>query len=336
MIVKTKSYPRAAVIGNPSDGYFGKTIAFIFDNFSADVELFETPELEIVSYIRDHSVYQGIKHLVNSIEHYGYYGGVRLIKATIKKFYDYCSENKLPLDNRNFTIRYSSDIPQCVGLAGSSAIITACIRALMQFFGVDIPNPLLANIVLSVEVEELKIQAGLQDRVAQVYCQPVYMDFDKKHMEAAGYGMYSELSSTLFPSMYIAYRTDLSQVSEVVHNNLKQRYNNQDNDVLQAIQEWSDLTVQFKNSIENKNTGNIGELMNRNFDLRRAITNVSEGNIAMVEAARDVGVSAKFTGSGGAIIGTYKGEEMYEKLCQKLKTMNVEVLKPNIVSQNDA
>ncbi len=335
MIVKTKSYPRAAVIGNPSDGYYGKTIAFVFDNFSADVELFETPELEIVSYIRDHSVYQGIKHLVNSIEHYGYYGGVRLIKAAIKKFYDYCSANKLPLDNRNFTIRYSSDIPQCVGLAGSSAIITACIRALMQFFGVDIPKPLLANIVLSVEVEELKIQAGLQDRVAQVYCQPVYMDFNKTHMDSVGYGIYTELSGALFPNMYIAYRTDLSQVSEVVHNDLKQRYNNKDQQVLQAIQEWSDLTVQFKNSIENKKPESIGKLMNRNFDIRRAITNVSDGNIAMVETARSTGASAKFTGSGGAVIGTYKDERMYEELSQKLKTMNVEVIKPNMVTKSE-
>ena len=30
MIIEAYSYPRAAVIGNPSDGYFGKTIAFVF------------------------------------------------------------------------------------------------------------------------------------------------------------------------------------------------------------------------------------------------------------------------------------------------------------------
>ena len=30
MITKAHAYPRAALIGNPSDGYFGKTIAFTF------------------------------------------------------------------------------------------------------------------------------------------------------------------------------------------------------------------------------------------------------------------------------------------------------------------
>ena len=47
MIIETYSYPRAAVIGNPSDGYFGKTLAFVFSNFIANVQLYQTPELEI-------------------------------------------------------------------------------------------------------------------------------------------------------------------------------------------------------------------------------------------------------------------------------------------------
>ncbi len=54
---------------------------------------------------------------------------------------------------RNFTLRYNTDIPSQVGLAGSSAIITACMRALMAFYEVNIPKPILANLILSVEVE---------------------------------------------------------------------------------------------------------------------------------------------------------------------------------------
>lgn len=46
MIIETRSCPRAALIGNPSDGYFGKTIAFVFDNFLDKVQLYHSPELE--------------------------------------------------------------------------------------------------------------------------------------------------------------------------------------------------------------------------------------------------------------------------------------------------
>jgi glucuronokinase len=37
MITKAHAYPRAALIGNLSDGYFGKTIAFTFPNYRAEL-----------------------------------------------------------------------------------------------------------------------------------------------------------------------------------------------------------------------------------------------------------------------------------------------------------
>ena len=48
MIIRKVSYPRAALIGNPSDGYYGKTIAFLFSNFKAEILVYESPELEII------------------------------------------------------------------------------------------------------------------------------------------------------------------------------------------------------------------------------------------------------------------------------------------------
>ena len=90
---------------------------------------------------------------------------------------------------KNFTILYDSNVPLRVGLAGSSAIITSVMKALMQFYEVEIDKPVLANLILSVEVDELGINAGLQDRVIQVYEDIVYMDFNRQHMEEYGYGL---------------------------------------------------------------------------------------------------------------------------------------------------
>jgi glucuronokinase len=74
------------------------------------------------------------------------------------------------------------------------------------------------------------------------------------------------------------------------------------------------------------------ELINANFDLRRSLIAITKGNIEMVEAARSIGASAKFTGSGGAIIGTYENEEMFQKLVKTLAKKEIEVIKPNIVN----
>jgi glucuronokinase len=332
VIIQTKSYPRAALIGNPSDGYYGKTIAFVFSNFSADITLFQTPELVIEPEELDLTKFNSIEELVNDVSLHGYYGGMRLLKATIKVFYDYCKECNIKLDQRNFTIRYKSTIPHRLGLAGSSAIITAGMKALMSFYGVAIPKPLLANLTLNVETEELKIGAGLQDRVAQAYETPVFMDFDKKYMDKKGFGNYIPIHASLFPSMYIAYRSDQSSGSEVVHNDLRARYNYKEPEVLNAMIEWASLAEKVRECLENGKKNDIHGLLNRNFDLRKSIIPISKENIEMVEAARSVGASAKFTGSGGAIIGTYTDDNMLAGLIKVLGKKGIEVIKPVIVN----
>lgn len=335
MIIRTVSYPRAGLVGNPSDGYFGKTIAFTFANFAAEITLYQTPELEILPSERDHSRFCSISRLVDDVNLYGYYGGVRLLKAAIKRFHDYCIQNRIVLDDRNFTIRYHSDIPHRVGLAGSSAIIAACMRALCAFYQVTIPKPALASLILAVEKEELLIPAGLQDRVAQVYEGLVYMDFAKDLMEAQGYGNYEELNPSLLPRLYVAYLDDLSEGTEVFHNNIRDRFERGDPEVLEAMRFWADLAQKVRQLLVDGRADDIGALLDSNFDRRRAIYRISEGNIRMVETARSVGASAKFSGSGGAIVGTYHNEAMYEKLEQALEPLGVRVVKPKIVKHGE-
>ncbi len=330
MIIRTKSYPRAGLIGNPSDGYFGKTIAFTFKNFSADVVLYETPELEILPNTRDHSRFNSLEALVEDVHHFGYYGGIRLLKAAVKRFHGYCQRNNIKLHDRNFTIRYDSNIPHLVGLAGSSAIITACMRALMAFYGVSIARPQLANLILSVETKELQISAGLQDRVAQAYQGLVYMDFDETTMSEQGYGDYVELDPSILPPLYIAYRTELAEVSGVFHSGLRHRYIDRDPEVLDAIQAWIGMTDEVRCALESGDVSRMGDVLDRNFDMREALGGVNDGNRELVRLARSCGVSAKLTGSGGAIIGTYSDESELAALVDACEPRGIEVIKPEL------
>jgi glucuronokinase len=334
MIIETTSYPRAALIGNPSDGYFGKTIAFVFNNFQAKVHLYETPQLEIKPEKLDLPVYESIEDLVEGIKLNGYYGGVRLLKATIKTFYRYCMNNNITLSKKNFTICYNSNIPLRLGLAGSSAIITAGMKALMKFYHIDIEPPVLANLVLSTETDQLGISAGLQDRVAQAYEHPVFMNFDKEIMQKQGFGLYTPLDFNKLPPIYIAYRKDQSQGSEVIHNNLKARFEIGEKVVHDAMREWAGLAEQFLLAMNNNDNVEIHSLINRNYDLRESLIPISDENKMMVRLARSVGASAKFTGSGGAIIGTYSTENQYREMEKLLSDNQIDIIKPGIVTQN--
>ena len=331
MIISTKSYPRAALLGNPSDGYFGKTIAFLFKNFSANVVLYETPEIEILPADYDSNIFDSISELSEDVELYGYYGGIRLLKAAVKRFYDYCMTENIKIHENNFTLRYSSNIPYRLGLAGSSAIITACFRALMEFYKVEIPPQFMANLVLSVETEELGIGAGLQDRVAQAYEVPVFMDFDREIMESRNYGIYEPVERKHLHNLYIAYQNDLSEGSEVVHNDFRERYNFGVKEVVEAVDSWAEITIQGRKALETGDREKLNQLINQNFDLRRSVMNISSKNIEMVELARSAGASAKFTGSGGAIIGTFEDNRMYENLKEALGKKNIVIIKPEIL-----
>ena len=125
VIIRKRGYSRAALAGNPSDGYHGRTVAMTVHDLWAEIVLYEWDTVDIVLADDDRAGFNSIHDLARDVALHGYYGGIRLIKATIKRFHDYCSEQKLPLHDRNFSIRYQTTIPRQVGLAGSSATSSA-------------------------------------------------------------------------------------------------------------------------------------------------------------------------------------------------------------------
>ncbi|MFA5026717.1 MAG: GHMP kinase, partial [Candidatus Methylomirabilota bacterium] len=237
MLIQTRAYARAGLIGNPSDGYFGKTISFIVRNYSARVTCYESPRLTILPQRCDRLEFAGVPEFLQDVRQHGYYGGVRLIKATVKRFHDHCARAGIRLD-RTFTLEYETDIPIRVGLAGSSAIITATLRALMRFFEVEIPRAVLPGLILSVELDELKIGAGLQDRVIQVYEGAVFMDFDRGRMERDGHGLYESLPVSALPPLFVAFHDTLAEGTEVTHNDLRSRFTRGEEAVLDGIRRW--------------------------------------------------------------------------------------------------
>jgi glucuronokinase len=334
-LLRRRAYARAGLIGNPSDGYFGKTISLSVRDYYAEVVLYEWDELEIVLSQDDRTSFRTIQELSRDVVLHGYYGGVRLVKATIKKFVEYCEQRGHRLHSQNFAIRYSSNIPRQVGLAGSSAIIVATLRCLMDFYQVGIERRVQPSLALAVEKEELGIGAGLQDRVIQVYEGLVAMDFSQDRMERVdrySCGVYRWLDPGLLPPVYVAFRDDVSEPTEVFHNHLRTRYDGGDVEVIEAMQQFAELTDEAESAMETRDYERLSAAINANFDLRQRICRLNPHHVAMVAAARSVGASAKYAGSGGAIVGTFRDAEMYRQLCEALGRINCYVFRPRITN----
>ena len=328
--LETYAYARAGLLGNPSDGYFGKTISFIVRNFRARVVLSPSARLEIRLSKADMPVFENLEDLYENTRWRGYYGGIRIIQALLIRFLEYCRQEGHALHDRNFTIEYESTIPLRLGMGGSSAIITAALRALCEFYQVEIPPAVQAKIILETETKELGVAAGPQDRVIQVYEGLVFMDFEREHMEKHGYGIYEQLDPGLLPSVYVAYRTSLSEGTEVFHNNVKARWMAGEAVVVNAMERWGEIAAEGRESLLRNDQKRLAELINANFDLRTTIYQISEGNLEMIRRSRNVGASSNFAGSGGAIVGTFEGDGMFLKLQKTMEEIGVRVIRPQI------
>lgn len=339
LLIRKNAFARAGLIGNPSDGYHGRTISLIVRNYSARVTLYEWDQVELVWSQDDKSRFRSIDELARDVKLHGYYGGIRLVKATIKKFVEYCRHHQLRLHDDNFSVRYESSIPRQVGMAGSSAIIVATLRALQEFYDVHIPTEVQPSLVLSVETDELNIAAGLQDRVVQVYEGLVYMDFDpavNRQIQGFQCGVYEPLDPKLLPPLYLAFSVDVSEPTEVIHNNLRTRYAQGETAVVDAMHRLAELAAEARQVLLSGQIERLAPLIDANFDLRRSICRLPEEHVAMVETARACGASAKFAGSGGAIIGTYEDGAMLDRLKQRLGELGCQVIVPLIEATTDA
>ncbi len=331
-MIETYAYARAGLLGNPSDGYFGKTIALLVRNFRARVLIYPSARLEIRPSKADMPVFENLDDLYRTTRWRGYYGGIRIIQALVVRLIDYCRQQGVELEDRNFTLEYESTIPLRLGMGGSSAIITASLRALCQYYGLDIPLPVQANLVLETETKELQVPAGPQDRVIQVYEGLVYMDFDRRLMETRGYGNYEPLDPGLLPNIYVAYRTSLSEGTEVFHSNVRERWRSGDPEVVQAMNTWASYAEQGRQALLSLDYEKVDRLINSNFDLRAKIYRISPGNLEMIETARHVGATSNFAGSGGAIVGTYRDEAMFEALAAAMEPLGIKVIRPLVTA----
>ncbi|XP_033851451.3 uncharacterized protein LOC117397055 isoform X1 [Acipenser ruthenus] len=307
--ITCRSYARIGIMGNPSDGFNGKTIAMTIANFWAEVTLLESQTLVLLPHpLNDPTEFGSLQDLYCISRKEGYLGGLRLLQATCKKFYQFCSKQGMALTKQNYTLKYDTNIPRQVGLAGSSAIVSATLKCLMKFYNLtdnDLPKPIRANFVLDVESDELFITAGLQDRVVQVYEGLIYMDFSKELMDKHGYGNYIPIDMSSVPPFWLAYLGDPSD-SGRIHSTVRQRWLNGDTDVIEAMKSFAELTDRAREALESRDWSKLAELMNQNFELRRKVYTdecLGPGNLKMVQIARTFSSAVKLPGSGGAVVG---------------------------------
>ncbi|PYR42993.1 MAG: hypothetical protein DMF95_26985 [Acidobacteria bacterium] len=93
---------------------------------------------------------------------------------------------------------------------------------------------------------------------------------------------------------------------------------------------FAELAANGREALIERDPARLARLIDTNFDTRRNIYQLPRWQVDMVETARRCGASAKFAGSGGAILGTYDREAMFANVRASLAGIGSRTIKPQV------
>ena len=158
-----QSHPRLGLMGNPMDAIGGAAVSVTFRDFEAEAVLEPHERIRLVEPDSERPEWDSLEALERHVARLGFHGGRRLMSALLVRLGRHARERGLAIPGRGLSLTWRSTIPPRVGLAGSSALITAALRAVLQHWSLGIPLLDQVEIVLSTERDELKIPAGPQE-----------------------------------------------------------------------------------------------------------------------------------------------------------------------------
>ena len=125
----------------------------------------------------------------------------------------------------------------------------------------------------------------------------------------------------------------MSEPTEVFHNDIRERFDRGEEKVVAAMRHFAELAAAgARRAARRRHAAGSRRSINENFDTRRSIFQLAPWQIDMVEVARRCGASAKFAGSGGAIVGTYRDEAMLDRLRTAMAALGSRTVLPMVTA----
>ncbi|MDP6980050.1 MAG: hypothetical protein QF570_15845 [Myxococcota bacterium] len=325
-------HARVGLLGNPSDAYGGKAIAFTLGNFAAQVRIEAAAGYGIASPDGVSASWSSFGEMAGAISPRDRRDGERLIRAALRQFARrfFEAHPKAADAIPGMRIHYETTIPREVGLSGSSAIVIACLRALLSWFGRSLSNDEVAELALSAEVDELGIAAGPMDRLIQAHEGCLWMDFAA--VPRGGKAVHRQLPLKRLPETFVAWDPHGGEASGVVHSDVRARYERGDEAVRSAMATFPKLVDAGMAQLEAGDHEGFAALVDRNFDTRASIWNLTERDIELVAIGRRCGCAVKQTGSGGAVVGVMKHGIGFESVEREYASAGYRVVRPTFVA----
>ena len=283
---------RVHLAGNPSDGYGGAVVSAVIPAFTAQVSIEPADQLSIQG---PPVQWPSVDELVRHTSRHGHDGGDRLVTAAIVRL-----DSTLPptVPRTPGSIRWSSSIPRSVGLGGSSALVLATMRAVLEWWdaGNALDDRALAGLALAAEVEDLGISAGIADRTVQA-CGGVVLT-DARGPEP----VVRRLAQAVPVDLTLLWNDAAAAPSGEYHRALRQRVGSGDPAAAETMRRLAALADLAATALEDGDVETLSDAMDASLALRGALGPMPSAALEPVAELRRQGARVNFAGSGGALV----------------------------------
>lgn len=286
---------RAALAGNPSDGYGGAVVAVPVPDLCAMATAREADALTI----------EAADPALGA-----------LLAATAAAFEAHTGE--LPA----VALSASTEIPRSVGLAGSSALVIATLRVLAAWAGRRWEPVELARLALAVERErpgaEGGVEGGLEDRLVQAVGRPVAMRFAPLWFEV--------LAPPDQLHVFVAWAPAATRPSDAVQRSLRRRFDGGDERVRAAMAALAGHADDARRALAAGDAARLAAAMDASFDLRASVAGIDEHTREMAALGRAYGAAVNSAGAGGSIVGLVRSAAELDALAVEFAALGVRYL----------
>ncbi|HTF35129.1 MAG TPA: hypothetical protein VK714_15710 [Myxococcota bacterium] len=291
---------RAGVLGNPTDQYGGSQISCSV-RLRAWVTLVEAPELLLANADQECRIASP-----RELELRGdLFDLARAVLAEVGPLFPPCR------------IEWKSEIPLQSGLAGSTALVVALLRACLAWQRRALRPHAVAELARHIESTRIGVVCGFGDQYMAVFGGLRYLDFrGKAHGEVFHPPRYATVEALdgLVPSLPFALGvTGVRHSSSSVHKPIRERWLAGDREIVAGYARMAELAREGKVALLTDNLRRFGELMNENHDLQRSFGGSGESNEKLIAAALHAGaLGAKLAGAGdgGTIIALWPDPDL--------------------------
>lgn len=288
-------------------------------NFAARLYTYVTLQAkEGQSLVRIESLDTDERTRLQDIRRIEYNGVLDLLKAAVARSGLALRRPGLYSTRWEVTLLVRSDAPPASGLGSSAALGVAALAALAKFTGRHMLAHEVARESQLLEVEELKLEAGVQDQLASAYGGVNFMEVEYPNARVLPVPLAPSVRCELEDRFVLVY-TGKSHFSSQMHQKV----------IAEADQHRGDFEALVAAAIEGKEALSTGDLdrfaaaMNANWDAQKRLhPDITTPEIEALHAAsREAGgIGFKANGAGGGGTVTILTERHKSHLVRKAAT----------------